>query len=170
VATAAASASEGDVSARVDGKAIILVLNDSSRDVHAGGRTNVESVGVVATQGIAEGVIHVDVVDSKVGNAVDAEGLDGGVENVQALDVGVLEGVGAEELGLGLSAVAALGIPPSLTLAVNIVARGTLDEEVVSGEGNQGTFPLLVAKGSLALEDDLRLLARGSKEELRYLT
>lgn len=165
MAAAAASAGEGDVSARVDGKAIILVLHDSSRDVHAGRGANIESVSVVATQGIAEGVIHVDVVDSKVGNAVDAEGLDGGVEDVQVLDVGVLKRVGAEELGLGLSAVAALGVPPALTLAVNRVTRGTLDEEVVSGEGNQGTFPLLVAKGSLALEDDLRLLARGSKEE-----
>jgi hypothetical protein len=112
----------------------------------------------------------VDVVDSKVGDAVDAESLDRGVENVQALDVGVLKRVCAEELGLGLSTVAALGVPPSLTLAVNRVTRGTLDEEVVSGEGNQGTSPLLVAKGSLALEDDLRLLAREPKKELRYLT
>jgi hypothetical protein len=111
----------------------------------------------------------VDVVNSKVGDAVDAEGLDGGVENVQALDVGVLKGVGAEELGLLLSTVAALGIPPSLTLAVDRVARGTLDEEVVSGEGNQGTFPLLVAKGSLALEDDLRLLVRGSIKGVSHL-
>lgn len=160
--TAAVSAGEGDVGARVDGKAIILVLDDSTRDVDSGGGANVEGVGVVATQGVAEGVVHVDVVHSEVGDAVDAESLDGGVENVQVLDVGVLEGVGAEELGLGLSAVAALGIPPSLTLTVNGVARGTLDEEVVSGEGNKGTFPLLVAKGGLALEDDLRLLARGS--------
>lgn len=160
--TAAVSAGEGDVGARVDGKAIILVLDDSTRDVDSGRGANVEGVGVVATEGITEGVIHVDVVDSKVGDAVDAESLDGGVENVQVLDVGVLEGVGAEELGLGLSAVAALGVPPSLTLAVDRVARGTLDEEIVSGEGNQGAFPLLVAKGSLALEDDLRLLAKGS--------
>jgi hypothetical protein len=35
------------------------------------------------------------------------------------------------------------------------VAGCTLDEKVVSGEGNQGAFPQSIAKSSLSLEDDL---------------
>ena len=61
----------------------------------------------------------------------------------------------AEELGLGLATVAALCVPPALTFTVNGVAGSTFDEKIVSGEGDQGTFPFLVAKGSLSLEDDL---------------
>lgn len=155
MATTAVTPSESDIGARVDGETIILVLDDSARDVDASGRANVKSISVVATLGVAQGVIHVDIVDTKVGDAIDAERLDGGVDDVQLLDVGVLEGVGAEELGLGLATVAALGIPPTLTFTVNGVARGTLNEEVVSGESNQGAFPQSIAKGSLSLEDDL---------------
>ena len=155
MATTAVTPSESDVGARVNGETIILVLDDSARDVDAGGRANIESISVVTTLGITQGVIHVDVVNTKVGDAIDAERLDRGVDNVQLLNVRVLEGVGAEELGLGLATVAALSIPPALTFAVNGVAGGTLDEKVVSGEGNQGTFPQSVAESSLSLEDDL---------------
>lgn len=155
VTAAAVTAGEGDVGTRVDGETIILVLDDGSRDVHAGGGANVESIGVVSTERIAEGVVHVNTVDAQVGDAVDAESLDRGVENVQVLDVGVLEGVGAEELGLCLAAVAALAIPPSLTLAVDGVSRRSLDEQVVTGEGDERALPFGIAEGGLALEDDV---------------
>ena len=159
MATTAVTPSESDVGARVNGETIILVLDDSARDVDAGGRANVKSISVVATLGITKGVIHVDIINTEVGDAIDAESLDGGVDDVQFLDVGVLEGVGAEELGLGLATVAALGIPPTLTFTVNGVARGTLDEKIVSGESNQGTFPQSITESSLSLEDDLRFVS-----------
>lgn len=155
MATAAVSAGEGDVSSRVDGEAVVLVLNNSSGDVDAGGGADIESIGVVSTLGVSQRVIHGDTVHSQVGDAVDAESLDGGVQDVEVLDVGVLERVSAEELGLGLAAVASLGVPPSLTLAVDGVTGSTLNEEVGTSEGDQRTFPLLVAEGSLSLEDDL---------------
>lgn len=155
VTTTAVAASEGDVGARVDGKTIVLVLDDGSRDIHAGGGANVEGIGVVSTERIAERVVHVNPVDAQVGDAVDAESLDRGVENVQVLDVGVLEGVGAEELGLRLAAVAALAIPPSLTFAVDGVSGSSLDEQVVTGEGDERALPLGIAESGLALEDDV---------------
>lgn len=153
--TTAVTTSEGDVGAGVDGEAVVLVLDDSAGDVNTGGGADIESVSVVSTLGISQRVVHVDVVDTEVGDSVDAESLNGSVDNVQVLDVGVLERMGTEELGLGLATVAALAIPPALTLTVNGVAIGTFDEKVVSSEGDQGTFPGIIAKGSLSLEDDL---------------
>lgn len=110
----------------------------------------------MATLGVAQRVVQVNTVDAKVGDTVDAEGLNRGVQDVEVLDVGVLERVGAEELGLGLAAVASLGIPPALALAVDGVARGSLNKKVVSGKGNERALPFLVTKGGLALEDDLK--------------
>lgn len=71
--------------------------------------------------------MHVD--DLEVLGPVDAERLNGGVENVEALDARIGELMSAEELGLLLAAVAALGIPPSLSLAVDGVASRALDDD-----------------------------------------
>jgi hypothetical protein len=60
-----------------------------------------------------------------------------------------------EELGLGLSTVAALAVPPSGAVAINGVARGTVDDDVASRKGDERSAPLLVAKGGLSLEGDL---------------
>lgn len=155
VAAAAVTASKGDVGSRVDGEAVVLVLDDGALDVDAGGGADVEGVGVVAALGVAEGVVNVHVDNIELGGLVDAKGLDGRVLDREALDVGVGHLVGAEELGLGLAAVAALGVPPALALAVDGVARGAVDGEAVAADGDEGTLPLLVAKGSLALEGDL---------------
>lgn len=158
VAATAVAAGEGDVGTRVDGETIVLVLDNSSRDIHAVRGANVESIGVVSAERVAERVVHVNAIDAQVGDAVDAEGLDRGVENVQVLDVGVLERVGAEELGLLLAAVAALAVPPSLTLAVDGVSSSSLDEKIVTSEGDERALPLSIAESGLALEDDLQVL------------
>lgn len=155
MATAAGAAGEGDVGARVDGKAVVLVLDDGTGDVDTGRRTDIKGIGIVATTGVAGRVVQVDIVDAKVGGAVDAESLDGSVLDTQSLDPGVLKGVGVEELGLGLSTVAALSVPPLGTVSIDNVARGTLDGDGASGEGDQRTLPLLVTERGSTLEGDL---------------
>lgn len=155
VATRAGTAGEGDVGTGVDSQAVVLVLDVGARDVDTGGGADIESIGVVASSRVTGGVVEGDVVDAQVGGAVDGESLDGGVQDVQALDVGALEAVGVEELGLGLAAVAALAVPPAGALAVNGVSGGTVDLDVAAGEGDEGSLPLLVAEGGLALEGDL---------------
>lgn len=155
VTTGAVTVGERDVGTGVDGEAVILVLDVGTGDVDAGGRANIESIGVVATLGVTEGIIEGDALQIDVGTGVDAEGLDRGVEDVEVVDVGVLHGVGVEEFGLRLAAVAALGIPPTLTLTVDGVTRGTVDGQFATAEGDERTLPLLVAKGGLALEGDV---------------
>ena len=49
VTTGAVGVGEGNVGARVDGEAVILVLDGDVVNVDAGGRANVEGIGVVAT-------------------------------------------------------------------------------------------------------------------------
>lgn len=167
VTTAAVTAGEGDVGAGVDGKAVVLVLDVGAGDVDTSGRANIESISVVATLGVTEGVVKGDISQLDVVAGVDAEGLDGGVLDVEALDLGVLHGVSVEELGLLLAAVGTLGIPPALTLAVDGVAGSTRDGETVTAEGDERTLPLLVAKGGLALEDDVGvILELGQVEDL----
>lgn len=155
VAARAGAAREMDVGARVDGEAVVLVLDVGVGDGDAGGGADVEGVGVVAAVGdVAGGVVDGDVVEGEVGGAVDAEALDGGVLDVQVGDGGLLHGVSVEELGLSLSAVGALAVPPLGAVAVNDVSRGSLDGDLGTRDGDQGTRPLLVAEGGGALEDD----------------
>ena len=62
VAAAARAACEGDVGARVDGQAVVLVLDDGARNVDAGRRADVEGVGVVAAAGVTGRVVDDNVV------------------------------------------------------------------------------------------------------------
>jgi hypothetical protein len=174
VATSALGSGEGDVlgnfsisllkshklrcaySAGVDSQAIILVVNHGVGDVDTGAGTDVESIGVVATLAITVGVVNSDSIHSKAICIVDAEDLDGGVLDVNALDLGVDHLVGSEELWLSLAAVGSLAIPPARTISIEDGTRSTLDGNVSSGDGDQGTVPFLVAEGGLSLEDDLK--------------
>ena len=52
------------------------------RDSDVAGRADVEGVGVVASGGIACGVVNGDLIEEEVLCVVDAEALDGGVFNV----------------------------------------------------------------------------------------
>jgi hypothetical protein len=61
VAAGAGSAGEGDVFARVDGDAVILVLDDGTLDPNVVGITNVEPIRVVG-QILRIGVLDVDVI------------------------------------------------------------------------------------------------------------
>lgn len=97
--TGAGAASEGDISARVDGKAVVLVLDVGVGDGDASGAADVESVGVVAAiRNITSRVVDGDVVKCKVGGAVDREALDRGILDVEAVDLGRCQGMCVEEL------------------------------------------------------------------------
>jgi hypothetical protein len=152
VATRALGAREVDVSTRVDSKAVILVLDGGVGDVNTVRGADVESVGVVATTAVTSRVVNGDGVESKLRGTVDGKGLDGSVLDVEAGDGRRLHAVGVEELGLGLSTVRALAIPPLLTGTVDNMAGGTSDLKVAARHADEGTRPLLVAKGGGTLE------------------
>lgn len=140
--------------ARVDSQAVVLVLDVSVADGDVGTVANVEGIGVVAALGITVGVVDGDVVEDQV-VGLHTETLDRGVLDVQAGDGRVVQGVGVEELGLSLSAVGSLTVPPASTAAVDDMACFAGDMNVLAGHADEGTLPLLVSEGSLALEDDL---------------
>ena len=155
VAARASTANEVDVGTRVDGEAVVLVLDVCVGDGDARRGADVEGIGVVAAVGhIASRVIDGDVVKGEVGSTVDAEALDRGVLDIQVGDGGLLHGVGIEELGLGLAAVGALAVPPLGAIAVDDMSRCSLDGDLGARDGDQGTGPLLVAEGGGTLEDD----------------
>ena len=79
VATGAVAAGEGDVSAGVDGEAVVLVVDGGAGDSDVLRVTDVESVGVVAALGVTVLVVDGDVVDREGVGVVDGEHLDGGV-------------------------------------------------------------------------------------------
>lgn len=156
MAASAGATGEGDVGAGVDGQAVILVVHNGSGDVDVLGRANVKGICVVAElAAVTSRVVVGHIDDVEVGGRVDAHELDGRVLDVQALDVGLLEGVGVEELGLGLASVGALAVPPLGAVAIDDVARGAGDSDVGSGDGDQGSLPLLVSERGGTLEDDL---------------
>lgn len=103
---------------------------------------------------IAVRVVDCDTVQDQV-IRLNAEGLDGRVLNIQASDGRVIEIVGIEELWLGLSTIGSLAVPPALSTAVDGVVGSTGNDDVGAGDTDERSIPLLVAEGSLALEDDL---------------
>lgn len=131
-------------------------MNHRVGDVDTSAGTDIEGVSVVATLAVTIGVVDSDSIQSKAIGIVDAEDLDGGVLDIDILDLGVDHLVGSEELGLSLAAVGSLAIPPAGTISIEDSARSSLDSNVSSGDGDQGTVPFLVAEGGLSLEDDLK--------------
>lgn len=79
MATGAVAAGEGDVSAAVDGEAVVLVVDGSAGDGDVLRVTDVESVGVVAALGVAVFVVDSNIVNGEGVGVVDGEDLDGGV-------------------------------------------------------------------------------------------
>ena len=99
MAALAGAAGEVDVSAGVDGEAVILVLDVGVGNVDASGAADVESVGVVAAVCyIAGSVVDGDLVKGEVLGSVDGETLDRGVLDVESGDGGRGHGVSVEEL------------------------------------------------------------------------
>lgn len=62
--------------------------------------------------------------------------------------------MGVDELGLLLAAVGALGVPPTLSIAIES-GTSAVNGDVVAIDTDKRTFPLLVAESGGTLEDDL---------------
>jgi len=91
VAARAGSTSETDISSRVDGKAIILVLDIGAGDVHTRRGADVKGVSVMAAVlDVTVSVVDGDVDDLEVLGRVDRETLDRGVLDIETFDGRVL--------------------------------------------------------------------------------
>jgi hypothetical protein len=156
VSTRANSSREGDAGTRVDGQAVILVLDIGVDDLDVGRASDVECISVVASSRVSGRVVNVDVLKSKTRCTVDGEDLNWGVHNVETSDGRcALQGVGIEELWLGLSTVGSLSIPVLGSKTVELVAGGTSDDDISSRDGNERAGPLVVLEGGSTLEDDV---------------
>ena len=87
VATGAVAASEGDVSAGVDGEAVVLVVDGGLGDSDVLRVTDIEGIGVVAALGVTILVVDGNAVDSKSVSVVDGEDLNGGVLDCLRINV-----------------------------------------------------------------------------------
>lgn len=157
VTAGAGTAGEVDVLTRVDGDAVVLVLDGGAGDGDVGTLADVETVGVVTALGVTVAVVDGDVLDHEVVR-LDGDGLDGGVLDVKTGDLGVVEVVGVEELGLGLAAVGSLTVPPLGAVAVEDGVGGLGHGDVLTGDTEKGSIPLLVLPGGGSLEGDLECL------------
>ena len=75
-------------SSRIDGQAVILVLDVGTGDGHTRAAANIESIGIVSSLCVASRVVDGDACKSKVGGAIDREALNGCVLDVQTGDGG----------------------------------------------------------------------------------
>lgn len=164
VATGAVSTGEGDVSAGVDREAVVLVVDGGAGNSDVLGVTDIEGVGVVAALRITILVVDGNVVNLEGVGVVDGEDLNGRVLDRDALDDGVGHLVGVEHLGLGLAAVGALCVPPAGSVGIESGASA-VDGDVVTGDRDEGTLPLLVTEGGGALEDDVGALLQVGQVE-----
>lgn len=122
-------------------------------DGDTGGRTDIESISVVALVVAVSGrVVDGNAGEGKLLRVVDGEYLDRRVLNLDVLDLGVGHAVGVEELRLGLTAVSTLAVPPSAAITIDDRSRGTNDGDVVTRDGDERTLPLLVAESGSTLE------------------
>lgn len=154
MATGAGTAGELDVLARVDGDAVVLVLDRGTGDVHAVALADVKGVGVVAAVVITVRVVDGEVFEVQV-VGLHADGLHRCVLDVQAGDRRVFQFVGVHELGLRLAAVRALAVPPARALTVNHGVFGGSDGDIGPLKADQRTLPFLVAEGGGAFEGNL---------------
>jgi hypothetical protein len=100
VATGAEAAGEGDVSAAVDGEAVVLVVDGGSGDGDLRRVADVESVGVVAALGVTVLVVDGDAVDLEALGVVDAENLNRAV--LDGLGLKVSDRAVMREMGQGV--------------------------------------------------------------------
>lgn len=108
----------------------------------------------MSTLGVTELVIKGELVNLKTIHSVNRHTLNRRVLDVEVVNLGVGKLVGSKELGLSSAAVATVTIPVLVTLTVENSARA-LNSDLVTGDFDKGTLPLLVAPGGGALEDDL---------------
>jgi hypothetical protein len=113
---------------RVDGHAIVLVVDGGVGDGDPSGGSDVEAVRV-GTLVIAILAVNVDAAHRQRLAVVDTEDLHGRVEDRDVLDGGVSQVVSLEELGLGLSTAAAFSVPVVGTVAVQDGAASTLHRD-----------------------------------------
>lgn len=73
-------------------------------------------------------------------------------------------------LRLGLASVATFSVPPIRTSTINEMASGTVDSDVGPRDGDQGSFPLLVAECGSTLEGDLWNVSKGLVRQMVELT
>ena len=79
MAARAVTTGEGDLSAAVDRKAVVLVVDGRAADGDLSGASDVESIGVVATLGVTVLVVDSEAVELGVGGTVDGVNLHRGV-------------------------------------------------------------------------------------------
>jgi hypothetical protein len=79
VATGAVAAGKGDVSAAVNGEAVVLVVDGGAGDSDVLRVTDIERVGVVAALRVTVLVVDGNVVDREGIGVIDGEDLDRGV-------------------------------------------------------------------------------------------
>ena len=89
MAAGAEAAGEGDVSAAVDGEAVVLVVDGGAGDGDLRRVADVESIGVVAALGVTVLVVDGDAVHLETLGVVDAENLDGAVLDGLGLKVSI---------------------------------------------------------------------------------
>lgn len=141
---------------RIDGNAVILVVDFGTCDRDIGAFPDVEAIrigGEVVRVTIR--VIHRDISHGKISGAIDAEHLHRRVLDVDALDGGRGQVMGIEELGLCFTTIATLSIPPAAAIAIEHRVALPLDRDISSRNTHKRPFPFLVSKSGFSLEDHL---------------
>jgi hypothetical protein len=100
VPATAVEVADPDIRARVNGDAVVLVVDLAVLDRDVGRRADVERVGVVASARVTRGVVDGHAVDREVLSAVHGEDLNGRVLDRDAGDLRVDHLVSSEKLGL----------------------------------------------------------------------
>ena len=103
---------------RVDGDAVVLVVDAGPRDGDPRAGADVEAVRILRAEGIARRAVDGDAAEGEVGAAIDAEHLDRRVHDVDARDRRGDQVVRLEELWLGLPSARAAAVPPEVALPV----------------------------------------------------
>lgn len=144
-------------SSRVNGNAVILVVDLGISDGDTNTITDVESISVVAKL-ITSTVVDSHRVNFEVIRVNNANGHKGCVLNVQVVDVGRDQIMGIEELGLLLSlGIGTQTIPPSFSMSIES-STSSVDCNALPTDLEKRAGPLGVAPGGSTLEDDLEVL------------
>lgn len=154
MATGAGTTRELDILARVDGNAVILVLNDCSGDIDTVGSANIKPVGVMPAVMVTVRVVDGDILEMQV-IRLHADRLHRGILDAQPGECRTVKLMRVHELGFCLASIRALAVPPARPLSIDngVISSGHGDFR--SAKINQRAVPFLVAEGGGAFKGDL---------------
>jgi len=145
---------EEDVGSRVDGQAIVLVVNLAVLDSDVMRLGYIKTVGIVAPQPVSISIVNSDPNEVCVVTVIDGKDVFRGVFDRQTIHSGMFQ-LHVNTVGLNLSAVSSEDVPPTMSLSIDQMSRFSFNSQSFSLDDYKRSLPFHVTECDAPKESDL---------------